>query len=90
MSTPDFTSKAWSFIEAMELGAEPTVTAVDPVCAREIDLESAAVCLERDGWAFFFCSEECHRRFLEEDRATDEAATAGGRGRPPLVGRRNA
>lgn len=96
MSTPDFTSKAWSFIETMELGAGPTV--IDPVCEREIGLENAAGCVERDGWAFFFCSEDCQRRFLErgglsgnpEEPAGRPKGDTDTRSRRMPAGRRNA
>lgn len=36
----------------------------DPVCESEIDLAIAAASEDHDGWAYFFCSERCHGRFL--------------------------
>jgi YHS domain-containing protein len=36
----------------------------DPVCGREFDLEASAVAEDHEGWAYFFCSDGCHARFM--------------------------
>lgn len=35
----------------------------DPVCGMKLDIERTTAMAEHDGWAHFFCSAECHRRF---------------------------
>ena len=37
----------------------------DPVCGMEIENSSAAAKGEFGGQIYFFCSEHCHRRFVE-------------------------
>jgi YHS domain-containing protein len=37
----------------------------DPVCGKEFDLEDAAACAEHQGWAHFFCSNQCRDTFQE-------------------------
>lgn len=36
----------------------------DPVCKMTIPLETAVAEEEFGGWAYFFCSNVCHARFL--------------------------
>jgi len=38
----------------------------DPVCRVKFDIERTVAMVERDGWAHFFCSAECHRRFAAD------------------------
>lgn len=39
------------------------MTVQDPVCGRKIDVSEAVASVDHDGWAYFFCSEECYRTF---------------------------
>ncbi|GAB4365514.1 MAG: hypothetical protein Kow00114_22850 [Kiloniellaceae bacterium] len=51
---------------------EPRV--VDPVCGKEVDLERVAAQVDHEGWAFFFCSQGCHRLFTADpERFAGEA-----------------
>ena len=36
----------------------------DPVCEKEIELSEVVATEDRTGWAYFFCSARCRRRFL--------------------------
>ena len=36
----------------------------DPVCEKEIELSEVVATEDRDGWAYFFCSERCHMFFM--------------------------
>ena len=63
MSMQDFTSKAWSFIEGLQRKDERTMTVTDPVCGMQIDIQEAAAQEDDGGWAYFFCSAQCHRLF---------------------------
>jgi Cu+-exporting ATPase len=38
----------------------------DPVCGMEIDPATAVASEEHDGQTFYFCSDQCHRRFAAE------------------------
>lgn len=46
-------------------GLEPEreMLVVDPVCGRRLPLEKVAAQQERAGWAYFFCSDGCLRRY---------------------------
>lgn len=35
----------------------------DPVCGMTLELEKAAAREDYAGWAYFFCSDACHRLF---------------------------
>jgi len=39
------------------------VTVTDPVCGKELHLETTAAHEDYRGWAYFFCSSACHRLF---------------------------
>jgi YHS domain-containing protein len=61
----------------------------DPVCGREFDLGDARAHEDYRGWAYFFCSDRCHGRFVahpdrfvgEEQRQGEEwLARSKGRG----------
>jgi Cu+-exporting ATPase len=69
----DFTSKAWSFIEGLQSKDERTMTVTDPVCGMQIDIQEAAAQEDHGGWAYFFCSAQCHRLF----RGNPERYVAG-------------
>ncbi|MFQ5775663.1 MAG: YHS domain-containing protein [Kiloniellaceae bacterium] len=49
----------------------------DPVCGKEIGLADVVASEDHEGWAYFFCSEPCHRRFMAAPeryaRALDDA-----------------
>ena len=52
----------------------------DPVCGMEIENSSAAAKEEFEGQIYFFCSEHCHRRFVEApERYARPAASAEAR-----------
>ncbi len=45
----------------------------DPVCGMEVEASEAAAKEEFAGRTYYFCSEHCHRKFLEEpNRYTGE------------------
>ena len=45
----------------------------DPVCGKELDLGDAQAREDYRGWAYFFCSERCHRRLTaHRDRFVGE------------------
>src|SRR5579862_6892618 len=46
----------------------------DPVCQMSIDSAKAAATERRQGRAYYFCSETCHRRFLDNPSAYGSAA----------------
>ena len=46
-----------------------TATVRDPICAMQIDPESAAAVVERDGEKFYFCSLHCRDAFAGERKA---------------------
>lgn len=35
----------------------------DPVCGRRLEIDQAHAQEDYQGWAYFFCSAECHRLF---------------------------
>ncbi len=35
----------------------------DPVCGARLSLENVIAQEDYEGWAYFFCSTDCHRRF---------------------------
>lgn len=37
----------------------------DPVCGNEIEFDDSLPRTEQGDWVYFFCSDECRRRFLE-------------------------
>jgi Cu+-exporting ATPase len=46
----------------------------DPVCGMEIDLENAAATMAYKGTSYYFCSEDCHDRFMADpERYAQEA-----------------
>ena len=49
----------------------------DPVCGEEIDLVDAKASEDRNGWAYFFCSNACHQHFkLSPERFSDRPEMA--------------
>ena len=36
---------------------------IDPICGMTVD-EASALCAERDGQTFYFCSDHCRQKFL--------------------------
>lgn len=53
------------------------MTVRDPVCGRHLTIDQAVASADHRGWAYFFCSADCHRRFLVTPAAF--AATAPAR-----------
>ncbi len=55
-------------------------TVTDPVCKMQIDSTQAAAQAMHDGKAYFFCSEECQKMFVENPEmyinAMDDAEDA--------------
>jgi Cu+-exporting ATPase len=43
--------------------------AVDPVCGMQVDEENAAVGLEHEGEAYYFCSRACMQKFEDDPGA---------------------
>ncbi len=53
--------------------------ATDPACRMEVDPKKAASRIEDPGMTYYFCSEECHKRF----RAHPEMCRAKNLGKGP-------
>lgn len=49
--------------DTFALDEERSLAVVDPVCGRRVELDRIAAQQEHKGWAYFFCSPDCHRRF---------------------------
>ncbi len=47
-----------------DFGLETDVMITDPVCGMRMTPEKAVSQEECEGWAYFFCSEGCHKLFL--------------------------
>lgn len=47
-------------------GFEPknNLMVTDPVCGMRLTPEKVVAQEEREGWAYFFCSDACHKLFL--------------------------
>ncbi len=59
----------------------------DPVCGMSLDLEKAAAREDYMGWAYFFCSNACHRLFkLSPERFSEKPETAPVNTAPSDVG----
>ncbi|MGD9711536.1 MAG: YHS domain-containing protein [Thermomicrobiales bacterium] len=54
-------------------------TARDPVCGMEVDSSLAAAQMVYQGHAYYFCSEECLRRFRQNPGRYTTASDAGER-----------
>lgn len=54
--------------DALALDVERTLVVDDPVCGKQIDLDRVAAQEDHEGWAYFFCSPQCHRRFTANPR----------------------
>ncbi len=51
----------------------------DPVCGKEMNLGDAAAFEDHEGWAYFFCSTDCHEAFKKSpERFTKKPGTAAG------------
>ena len=57
----------------------------DPVCGMSLDLKRAVAQEDYKGWAYFFCSNACHRlfklspeRFVQKSKAALTGEAAGG------------
>lgn len=49
----------------------------DPICGMTVD-EATALHAERDGKTFYFCSDQCRRKFLSASGAAKSANNSGG------------
>lgn len=58
--------------------------ATDPVCGMTVN-EAAALRADRDGQAFYFCSDHCRRTFLAGGGGHDTGASRPGHPHPPPV-----
>ncbi len=48
----------------------------DPVCGKEMDLSDVVAFEDHEGWAYYFCSPECHEVFKKSpERFTDKPDT---------------
>ena len=52
--------------------------AIDPVCKMTVDLEQAAAQAEYEGTIYYFCCDECQKKF--EDHPENYIATVSGGG----------
>lgn len=48
----------------VEFGSEKEVAVTDPVCGMPLALDETAAQVEYGGWAYFFCSDACHKLFV--------------------------
>lgn len=63
-------------------GESENMKVTDPICRVEIDMREVVASEVYDGWAYFFCSDACKRRFANSPtrytlRSTDPRAAAG-------------
>jgi Cu+-exporting ATPase len=55
----------------------------DPVCGKPIDLVDAVASIEHEGWAYFFCSLDCHDEFKRSPGSfAEKPGTAPGNSDP--------
>jgi Cu+-exporting ATPase len=47
-------------------GLQALLASKDPVCGKELQPNTAASSLQREGKAFYFCSDECRKTFDAE------------------------
>ena len=47
----------------------------DPVCGMEIDPQQAGARMEYQGATYFFCSQDCHERFMADPERYAQKAT---------------
>ncbi len=66
-----------------DFGPEKDVTVTDPVCGTHLALEKAVAQEEHEGWAFFFCSNACHRFFLAAPEQYSESRPQAARKNTP-------
>jgi Cu+-exporting ATPase len=50
---------------ARALGEDDDMKITDPVCGRAIELDDSLPLAEHEGWVYFFCSQQCRSRFLD-------------------------
>tara|TARA_B100000780_G_scaffold224261_1_gene163388 strand:- start:172 stop:378 length:207 start_codon:yes stop_codon:yes gene_type:complete len=60
-----------------DLESEKEIIVTDPVCGMRVQLEKAAAHEEYEGWAYFFCSDTCHRLFLAAPERYSSSRPAG-------------
>lgn len=70
----------------VEFGERKDMAITDPVCGKTLTLDQVVAHEEHNGWAYFFCSHDCHKTFLAEPKrfVSNEVhlASKQGRGRP--------
>ena len=49
--------------------------AKDPICGMTVD-ESSPLRAERDGQTYYFCSEHCRKKFVEQTQSAQAISTA--------------
>ena len=49
--------------------------AKDPICGMTVD-ESSPLRAERDGQTYYFCSEHCRKKFVEQTQSVQASSTA--------------
>lgn len=49
----------------------------DVVCGMQVDPQNAAATAEHEGRTYYFCSENCHRSFVENPQRYPTQAGAG-------------
>jgi len=52
------------------------MTVRDPVCGRHLTIDQVTASADHGGWEYFFCSADCHGRFLRAPAAIADAAPA--------------
>lgn len=56
--------------------------AKDPVCGMQVEPQSAAASAEHQGATYYFCSANCHDKFVQDPQryaaGEDDAASRGG------------
>lgn len=64
----------------------------DPVCRKDMDLGDASAFEDHEGWAYFFCSPDCHMAFKRSpDRFTEHLSKdSGNRAGPSAAHHRTA
>lgn len=59
---------ACSALEGYERKNEKAMAVTDRVCGIQVEIDEAAAQAEHDGWAYFFCSAQCHQLFSKSPK----------------------
>jgi YHS domain-containing protein len=68
--------------ESVIFGDEQPPSVVDPVCGKRIGLDRVVAQEDHGGWAYFFCSPSCHRRFVASPERFARAKPKAEPGKP--------